>query len=304
MFKEGFDEKILQLVRILEVLSVLAIVVMSYLFAEAKLLMNVHLGFVFVAVILSAIGYEVLRGYFLKEKNKAKDTLRNFETLKENMELAGNSLNFVQVLTSVLESSKDVIADISNNSQKTYDTIEQKHQVSKSNISKILDLRQKILVIAELMIELGENVQHISNNIGVIEDITEQTNMLALNAAVEAARAGENGKGFAVVAGEIRKLADESKQATGKIISLLGNVQHTTSSTVLATEESSKEIQEAVDLANSELKGIEEVKGLLAKNNDLISDMLKNSSKSSDDINKVLVSISKLNKELTAIIKD
>lgn len=304
MFKDGIDEKVLLLVRLLEVISVVAVIIMSYLFIQLQLAMDFQFGFIFASLIFSAIGFEIIRSYLSRANGAARNLLKNMDSVKDNMDLVGNSLNFVQVLTSVLDSSKDIIADISNNSQKTYETMEQKHQVSKNNINKILDLRQKILVIAELMIELGENVQHISNNIGVIEDITEQTNMLALNAAVEAARAGENGKGFAVVAGEIRKLADESKQATGKIISLLGNVEQTTSSTVLATEESSKEIQQAVDLANSELQGIEEVKDILAKNNTLISEMLKNSNKSSEDINKVLVSVSKLNKELNNIVKD
>ena len=101
-------------------------------------------------------------------------------------------------------------------------------------------------MIAELILELSEHTQQIGNSIGVVDDIAEQTNMLALNAAVEAARAGEHGKGFAVVAGEIRKLADESKQAITKITSLTSNIQYTTNSTVMATEEGSKEIESVV----------------------------------------------------------
>ena len=87
-----------------------------------------------------------------------------------------------------------------------------------------------------------------SNLDSIIQNIAEQTNMLALNATVEAARAGEHGKGFAVVASEIRKLADESKQAITKITSLTSNIQYTTNSTVMATEEGSKEIENGVNL--------------------------------------------------------
>ena len=67
-----------------------------------------------------------------------------------------------------------------------------------------------------------------------------------VKASTAALSAGEHGKGFAVVAGEIRKLADESKQAITKITSLTSNIQYTTNSTVMATEEGSKEIENVV----------------------------------------------------------
>ena len=127
------------------------------------------------------------------------------------------------------------------------------------NSEKLDFLKQRIQIIADLILDLSEYNQQIGSNVGLVEDIAEQTNMLALNAAVEAARAGEHGKGFAVVASEIRKLADESKQATTKISSLINDIQNVTNSTVMATEEGTKEIEMVVKTSNFTKSNLEEI---------------------------------------------
>jgi len=103
---------------------------------------------------------------------------------------------------------------------------------------------EKVEKIAEEIFLLSEHTSQIENITRLVSDLANQTNLLALNAAIEAVRAGEHGKGFAVVAGEIRKLADQSKASAEKINVLLLDIQKTTKSTVMVTQEGTKTVQQ------------------------------------------------------------
>ena len=183
------------------------------------------------------------------------ETMQNMSSQHKIIEeLISNTKNIsglIEKLKSISENLKVTSKGTEKQVNQSINFSQKEHDAISANADRMLILRQKIQMIAELILELSEHSQQIGSTISVVDDIAEQTNMLALNAAVEAARAGEHGKGFAVVAGEIRKLADESKQAITKITSLTSNIQYTTNSTVMATEEGSKEIESVVKEINS-----------------------------------------------------
>lgn len=181
-------------------------------------------------------------------KNSATEQLTEIKNFVSNIK---NISDVVEKLKSISEGLTEVSKNTGKQVNQSISFSQKEYDAITNNAERMLVLRQKIQMIAELILELSEHSQQIGSAINVVGDVAEQTNMLALNAAVEAARAGEQGKGFAVVAGEIRKLADESKQAITKITSLTSNIQYTTNSTVMATEEGSKEIETAVKNINS-----------------------------------------------------
>ena len=249
----------------IDMILLFSFLVMVVVFVHKSSMNLNHLAALFFFFMFYIVQYVFTRQWLIGElrrviKEKASQTKNSAERIltlaSEQKNITEDYKTLIQNAIQMIEQLKSMSSEIKNDAKGALDTVstelesaDSEKAAVKANIEKMVVLKQRIQIIAELILELSEYIQQIGSIIGLVEDIAEQTNMLALNAAVEAARAGEHGKGFAVVAGEIRKLADESKQATTKIVSLINDIQHTTNSTVMATEEGTKEIESGVKLA-------------------------------------------------------
>lgn len=97
--------------------------------------------------------------------------------------------------------------------------------------------------VSQTMGSLEIKSKEINKIVDVIAGIATETNLLALNAAIEAARAGDAGKGFAVVAEQVRKLAEDSKQAADQINELIKAIQSEVGEAVSATDDTVRSIE-------------------------------------------------------------
>jgi methyl-accepting chemotaxis protein len=132
----------------------------------------------------------------------------------------------------------------------------------------MVDIRTKVDTIAENILALAEQAQHIGEIIGAVSDIADQCHILALNAAMEATRAGEHGRGFAVVAAEIRGLSQQSKSATAEVRHILSDVQRLINAAVMATEQGTRGVESGVDLIDQSGRTITGLADVIAQTAD------------------------------------
>jgi hypothetical protein len=162
--------------------------------------------------------------------------IKTFQDIKEAVNTSG--IDVVINITGDASVNK-VISDHKPEQVKLVDSFitSMLYHLIKSQILLTDDLHEKVGTLSNAVTEAKGHINKTHEVIGFINKVSQQTNLLGLNAAIEAARAGEQGKGFAVVANEVRKLAEDSVEATKKINSILNNIESSMQAIIVGIEE-------------------------------------------------------------------
>ncbi|MEQ2527487.1 methyl-accepting chemotaxis protein [Bacillaceae bacterium CLA-AA-H227] len=195
---------------------------------------------------IEQIGKEVTA--FTKEVSTQMENLSEVssQVAESTEELAKGS----ESISSDIQSTASLMGSMSQDFVHVQDESRQASEASASAFKSVAVGRESLSKQGEIAQQLSKSTENIALSVkefaqftGEIESaaqsvraIAEQTNLLALNAAIEAARAGEAGKGFAVVADEVRKLAEDSTQATHLITAMVSNIMSGLKNIVEATE--------------------------------------------------------------------
>ncbi len=143
------------------------------------------------------------------------------------MESLSNQINTIKNNSDYIKQSTKTTKNTVNDSMDVINTLSKKAQ----NTS---DITQTII---KDIVNLENSSNQINDLVNIINDLSDQTNLLSLNASIEAARAGESGKGFAVIADSIRKLAEQSSQASSKINDITNSIRYQTQKTVVTAKD-------------------------------------------------------------------
>jgi methyl-accepting chemotaxis protein len=252
--------------------------------ATTESLRGIILGIREAASALSAASAEILAA-----------TTQQASGASEQSAAISQTTTTVDEVKTIAEQVSHRAQEVTAGSQRTVEVSQSGQQAVQATIESMGQIKERVEGIAENILTLSEQTQQIGEIITTVNDIAAQSNILALNASVEAARAGEHGKGFAVVAVEVRNLAEQSRAATRQVREILGEIQKATNTTVMATEEGTKQVDVGVQTAAQARVAIDQLSRVIAESAQAATQMVAGGRQQVSGVEQVALAMRNIN---------
>lgn len=216
---------------------------------------------------------------------------------------AGDLAQTMEAFAHKVEEANEKGDQIQSSSKEVLDMTAEGSRLMESSNEQMVKIDEIVQEAVQKIQGLDAQSQEISKLVDVIKGIANQTNLLALNAAIEAARAGEHGKGFAVVAEEVKKLAEQVSLSVTDITSIVGSIQHESSSVAESLQVGYEEVArgtEQIQITNKTFGNINHAVTEMAFHIQTVSENLADISASSQEMGGSVEEIAAITEEAAA----
>ncbi len=203
-----------------------------------------------------ATKFEGQMGAVVESVSSSVNELRSVSEATSNSSARAQQQSTV-VAANAEEASASMVTIASSTEQLMGSINEINRQVKQSNeyAEKAVD---KSRIMTEQINKLASASKKIEEINKLIRDVAFQTNLLAFNATIEAARAGQAGRSFSIVADEVKRLADQTSEATSEVANQIEDIQSVITNSVSSNQEISETITEVNSISSAIAVSVQE----------------------------------------------
>jgi len=206
---------------------------------------------------------------------------------QETSSTVNDAAKEVKETNAVLQQVQSNAEESNKSAAESAESAKEMSEMAMKSSEGMKEIQEAIGDTVTIIKSLGSSLEEVGKTTEVIEGIAEQTNLLALNAAIEAARAGEHGRGFAVVAEEVRKLAENSKQSTGDIDTMIKKLREEMEKVIKATDSVTQRAEVGREDLEKAVASVEKTAGMIEDIKNRMEQITEGARKGAESIEKV-----------------